>query len=162
MEAGANVTLACVTTAPPSPSHFLKGDSESRWGWKSFWRTGHANQSLTSVLNGKQYFSFYLAIIALNAMKYLIMRPTAKDRPVAVATPKAIGFLFRRIMNFPPRRVTPCTPAPHSTELRASLRCLISSASTPNRGGQINKEKERGGGVCSINASLRAKVRAFH
>lgn len=61
----------------------------------------------TYVYRQGQYFPFYLAIIVLNAMEYLIMGPKAKDRPVTMATVKAIGFLFSRIMNFSPLRVTP-------------------------------------------------------
>ena len=66
----------------------------------------HANQYLTSISIGKQYFPFYLAIIVLNAVKYLIIGLTAKERPVTMATVKAIGFLFSRIMNFSPLCVT--------------------------------------------------------
>lgn len=66
----------------------------------------HANQYLTSISIGKQYFPFYLAIIVLNAVKYLIVGLAAKERPVTMATMKAIGFLFSRIMNFSPLCVT--------------------------------------------------------
>ena len=66
----------------------------------------HANQYLTSISIGKQYFPFYLAIIVLNTVKYLIIGLTAKERPVTMATVKAIGFLFSRIMNFSPLCVT--------------------------------------------------------
>lgn len=66
----------------------------------------HANQYLTSISIGKQYFPFYLAIIVLNAVKYLIVGLAAKERPVTMATVKAIGFLFSRIMNFSPLCVT--------------------------------------------------------
>lgn len=68
---------------------------------------GHANQYLTSISIEKQYFPFYLAIIVLNAVKYLIIGLTAKERTVTMATVKAIGFLFSRIMNFSPLCVTP-------------------------------------------------------
>lgn len=58
---------------------------------------------------------FILAIIVLNAVKYLIIGLTAKERPVTMATVKAIGFLFSRIMNFSP----PCVTLPlHSQPLR--------------------------------------------
>lgn len=58
---------------------------------------------------------FYLAIIVLNAVKYLIIGLTARERPVAMATVKAIGFLFSGIMNFSP----PCVTLPlHSQPLR--------------------------------------------
>lgn len=71
-----------------------------------FYVNRHANQYLTSISIGKQYFPFYLAIIVLNAVKYLIIGLTAKERPVTMATVKAIGFLFSRIMNFSPLCVT--------------------------------------------------------
>lgn len=44
--------------------------------------------------------SFYLATFVLNAVKYLIIGLTAKERPVPMETVKAIGFLFSWIMNF--------------------------------------------------------------
>lgn len=71
-----------------------------------FYINRHANQYLTSISIGKQYFPFYLAIIVLNAVKYLIIGLTAKERPVTMVTVKAIGFLFSRIMNFSPLCVT--------------------------------------------------------
>lgn len=78
-------------------------------GRLNIWGTAmnrHANQYLTSISIGKQYFPFYLAIIVLNAVKYLIIGLTAKERPVTMVTVKAIGFLFSRIMNFSPLYVT--------------------------------------------------------
>lgn len=71
-----------------------------------FYTNHHANQYLTHLAFGKQYFPFYLAIIVLNAVKYLIIGLTAKERPVTMATGKAIGFLFSSIMNFSPLCVT--------------------------------------------------------
>lgn len=75
----------------------------------------HANQYLSSIRIGKQYFPFYLAIIVLKAVKYLIIGLTAKERLVTMTTVKAIGFLFSRIMNFSPLCVTPPL---HSQPLR--------------------------------------------
>jgi hypothetical protein len=50
--------------------------------------------------------SFYLAIIVLNAVKYLIIGLKAKERLVPMETVKAVGFLFTWIMNFSPLYVT--------------------------------------------------------
>lgn len=74
----------------------------------------------------------------LNAVKYLIIGLTAKERPVAMVTVKAIGFLFSRIMNFSPLCVT--LPL-HSQPLRlnSSPRVLEIPSSLPYN--FLNKRK---------------------
>lgn len=85
----------------------LQGDRKEEKVGAHFYMNRLANQYLTSISTGKQYFPFYLAIIVLNAEKYLIIGLTAKERPVTMETVKAIGFLFSRIMNFSPLCVSP-------------------------------------------------------
>lgn len=116
-----------------------------------FYMNRHANQYLTSISIGKQYFPFYLAIIVLNAVKYLIIGLTAKERPVTMATVKAIGFLFSRIMNFSPLCSTPLSAS--SIKLKSTRPWNPSSLpyNLPN------KRKTQGGGKNvqgSTNASL--------
>lgn len=117
----------------------------------------HANQYLTSISIGKQYFPFYLAIIVLNAVKYLIVGLAAKERPVTMATMKAIGFLFSRIMNFSPLCVT--LPL-HSQPLRLNWSprvleiprlCLIICQT---RGEKKKKKTQKKNVQTSTNASL--------
>lgn len=96
------------------PLNFKSGRA-GRKTWADFYTNRRANQYPTSISIGKQYFPFYLAIIVLKIVKYLIIGLTAKERPVTMATVKAIGFLFSRIMNFSPLCVTPPL---HSQPLR--------------------------------------------
>lgn len=115
-----------------------------------FYMKRQANQYLTSIRSNIS--PFCPAIIALNAAKYLIIGPTARERPVTMTTVKAIGFLFSRIMNFSPRCVTPPL---HSQPLRLNWSprvleiprlCLIICQT---------REKQRGKDVQgSANASI--------
>lgn len=117
----------------------------------------NANQYLTSISIGKQYFPFYLAIIVLKAVKYLIIGLTAKERPVTMTTVKAIGFLFSRIMNFSPLCVT--LPL-HSQPLR--LEWSLSILEIPRFCLIICQTREKQRGKKKFNAQQMQQFRPGH
>lgn len=97
----------------------------------------HANQYLPSISIKKEYFLFYLAIMVLSGSKVPYHRFVRERKLlVSMATVKAIGFLFRQIMNFFPLYVT--RPL-HSRLLTIKSVHLWNRSSTPTN---INNNRE--------------------